>query len=140
MALLGAIAWVATRLWPQGTCALPWHGVIAAALAVAGLVLNIAPKSRFRRAGTTVNPLRPYAAATLVRSGLYRWSRNPMYLGHAVILLAWAVQLRHVAAFLAVPAYVLYVGRFQIRAEERALLARFGSEYVEYCRRVRRWL
>ncbi|AEQ98421.1 methyltransferase family protein [Xanthomonas oryzae] len=72
--------------------------------------------------------------------GGYRYSRNPMYLGHAFILLGWTLYLHHAAALLAVALFVLYVTRFQISPEERQLSVRFPGVYAEFCARVRRWL
>jgi protein-S-isoprenylcysteine O-methyltransferase Ste14 len=138
--LLGAGAWWLARAWPEAGFPLPWHNALALVAAMIGIALNLAPKIAFQRAATTVNPMRPQAANALVRSGLHRWSRNPMYLGQAMIVLAWALHLQHALAFAMVPAYVLYIGRFQVRAEERALRERFGRDYDDYCRRVPRWL
>lgn len=135
----GGLAWGLAQV-PAARFAFPGATALAIALVLAGLALNLVPKLAFDRAGTTVNPLRPERAARLVRTGLHRWSRNPMYLGHAVILLGIALALRNAFAFVAVPVYALYVTRFQILPEERALLARFGREYEDYRRRVRRWL
>ncbi|WP_230598989.1 methyltransferase family protein [Xanthomonas albilineans] len=136
MALCGVIAWGLSRIdaWPASP---PDAGSIGIVIVLAGVIFNVAPKRAFHRASTTVNPLQPQRATHLVQSGLYRWSRNPMYLGHALILLGLALCLRNVLALLAVPAYVTY---FQIRPEERALQAHFGDAYTHYCRHVRRWL
>ncbi|MFT4247786.1 MAG: isoprenylcysteine carboxylmethyltransferase family protein [Pseudomonas sp.] len=87
-----------------------------------------------------MNPLRPQASTQLVESGLHRFSRNPMYLGHAVIVLGVAVLLHAALALASVPVYMAYVTRFQIIPEERALRDRFGAAYIDYCARVRRWL
>ena len=94
----------------------------------------------FNRAKTTVNPTRPESASSLVRTGIYRRTRNPMYLGRAVQLLGWAAFLANPLAFLLVPLYLVYVNRFQVVAEESALLARFGPEYAAYQGEVPRWL
>jgi protein-S-isoprenylcysteine O-methyltransferase Ste14 len=72
--------------------------------------------------------------------GIYAITRNPMYLGGLVILSGWAIFLSNALAFLFLPTYVLYINRFQIKPEERALTALFGQEYVAYQGRVRRWL
>lgn len=141
MVLCGAIGWGLAAAFPGGhLLALPCSGAVGVALLLAGIALNLAPKHHFRRAGTTVNPLRPDASSALVQSGLHRVSRNPMYLGHAVILLGVAVVLGNAAALGAVLLYMAYVTRFQILPEERALQARFGADYLDYARRVRRWL
>ena len=140
MVLLGVLSWVGVRYLPALSFRLPFTTVIAVAIAVAGLALNGCPKLALGRAGTTVNPLRPGSATHLVTSGVYRYSRNPMYLGQAVILLGWALYLHSVIGFLAVPAFVLYISRFQIAPEERHLCARFADEYIAFCRRSPRWL
>jgi protein-S-isoprenylcysteine O-methyltransferase Ste14 len=72
--------------------------------------------------------------------GVYRWTRNPMYLGMAVLLLAWGLWLANGAALAVISLFVAYLNRFQIAPEERALQARFGDEFTAYRARVRRWL
>jgi protein-S-isoprenylcysteine O-methyltransferase Ste14 len=94
----------------------------------------------FRRAHTTVDPLHPEKASRLVTGGIYRVSRNPMYLGFAIFLLAWAVFLASPWMLLGVPAFMAFIGRLQIQPEERALESLFGEEYRDYKARVRRWL
>ncbi len=87
-----------------------------------------------------MNPIKPGAASSLVSSGVYRFTRNPMYLGLSVTLLGWAVFLSNWLALLAVPVFVLYINRFQIDPEERVLSSLFGAEYAAYKEKVRRWL
>ena len=94
----------------------------------------------FRRARTTVNPLQPTKASTLVATGIYRVSRNPMYLGFLVCLLGWAILLSNPIAFLLPPQFVLGMNRWQIVPEEQALALRFGPEFAAYKIRARRWL
>ena len=72
--------------------------------------------------------------------GIYSITRNPMYLGLLTMLSGWAVFLSNALAFLFLPAYVLYINRFQIETEERTLTALFGQDYVAYQGRVRRWI
>jgi protein-S-isoprenylcysteine O-methyltransferase Ste14 len=109
-------------------------------LALVGLAFGVAGVVSFRRARTTVNPTTPAAASSLVSSGVYRITRNPMYVGLALLLFAWAVFLSSAWSLLGVLAFVLYIGRFQIVPEERALAQLFGSEYTAYQAKVRRWL
>jgi protein-S-isoprenylcysteine O-methyltransferase Ste14 len=111
----------------------------ALAIAAAGTGIGIAAKLSFRQARTTVNPLTPAAATAFVSSGVYRFTRNPMYLGRSLQLLAWAVYLCNAIAVMPVFFFVLYITGFQIRPEERALLSRFGDPYAAYLQRVRRW-
>ena len=112
----------------------------ATAIAVIGLGLDIAGVIAFLRARTTVNPMKPAKTSSLVASGVYRITRNPMYLGLLFILVAWAVFLSSAWLLLGPVVFVLYMNRFQIEPEEKALLALFGNGYAEYKARVRRWL
>ncbi|MGA6539208.1 methyltransferase family protein [Stenotrophomonas sp. NPDC101269] len=139
MLLLGLAALGVARCAPAFAVDVPLQTALAVGVAMLGLVLNLLPKRAFRRAGTTVNPLRPAASTQLVTSGIYRYTRNPMYLGHALILAGWTLHLGNALAMIALPAFVLFVTRFQIQPEERALAQRF-PDYASYCRRVRRWL
>ncbi|HEX6016602.1 MAG TPA: isoprenylcysteine carboxylmethyltransferase family protein [Burkholderiaceae bacterium] len=109
-------------------------------LAAVGAAFAVAGSRAFRKAGTTVNPLKPERASRLVDAGVYQFSRNPMYLGLLLGLLALAVYLAAPVALVGPVAFAGYIQRFQIRPEERALEAKFGAEYVDYKRRVRRWL
>lgn len=114
--------------------------MLAVAIAVAGLIVVLAGVAQFRRASTTVNPLNPAAASSLVVTGVYRFTRNPMYLGFASILLAWAIFLSNPLCLLVLPAFVAYMNRFQIMPEERALRALFPGDFEAYRSLVRRWL
>ena len=105
-----------------------------------GLGVCFASVLSFHRARTTVNPMQPQQASVLVESGIYQYSRNPMYLGFAIILAAWALALGSPLTLLGVVAFVLYMNRFQIAPEEWALEALFGVSFVRYRARVRRWI
>lgn len=119
---------------------IPARVVLAIAIALAGVLVILAGIIEFRRARTTVNPMNPGAASSLVVKRVYSLTRNPMYLGFAIILLGWAVFLSHPLSPVVVPGFVAYMNRFQIIPEERALDALFGSEFKAYRARVRRWL
>ncbi|HEY0857558.1 MAG TPA: isoprenylcysteine carboxylmethyltransferase family protein [Albitalea sp.] len=140
MLCAGAAMWLAAAAAPALTLDWPFATVAAGALALAGLAVALAGVLSFRRARTTVNPVTPGAASALVTSGIYRLTRNPMYLGFALVLLAWAVFLGNVLALVLLPAFVLYIDRFQIEPEERVLSALFGEAFVAYTTQVRRWL
>lgn len=117
-----------------------WRLAAAGLIALIGLGFDLTGVHGFIRAKTTVNPLKPERSAALVTSGIYRITRNPMYVGMALILLAWAIYLGSGAALLGPLVFALYITRFQIQPEERALAVRFGGEFAGYCARVRRWL
>jgi protein-S-isoprenylcysteine O-methyltransferase Ste14 len=141
LALVAAAAmWLVARLVPTLTLLLPWRGAIAALLLACGAGLALAGVLEFRRARTTVNPLRPATASTLVTSGVYRISRNPMYAGLLVALGGWTYWLGNAAALAFLPAFVVYMNKLQIAPEERALRDRFGPVFDAYAASVRRWL
>lgn len=94
---------------------------------------------QFRRARTTVNPTTPDASSALVTSGIYRLTRNPMYLGFFLMLCGWASVLDASLAWCGPVFFVLYMNRFQIAPEERMLTRHFGDDFVRYRKQVRRW-
>jgi protein-S-isoprenylcysteine O-methyltransferase Ste14 len=140
MLLCAAIGYMGSRWQPGGALQLPMPELLAGLVMVFGVVLNLLPKLAFRRVGTTVNPLRPAASSVLVTHGVYRYTRNPMYLGQATVLAGAMLYLQNLAALLAVPLFVLYINRWQIVPEERALSARLPEAYAAFRQRVRHWL
>ena len=130
----------AARLMPSLAFALPSKGAWAALIAVLGIAVAGAGVLAFGRAKTTVNPMRVHATTSLVTSGVFRISRNPMYLGMLLLLIAWAVHLANAAAVLILPLFVVYITRFQIAPEERSMQTLFGEAFVAYTKATRRWL
>ena len=115
----------------------PW---LVSAIILAALLLMCLAVWEMARARTTVNPMRPQRSRRLVSSGIFSYSRNPIYLGDALLIVAaglyWATWL-----FLPVLAvFVYYITRFQILPEERALKEKFGDAFEQYCSRTRRWV
>lgn len=94
----------------------------------------------FRKANTTVNPLNPENASSLVTSGIYRYSRNPQYIGFLLWLLAGAVYSANLLNLVLLPVFILLANRLYIYREERALEKLFGQDFYEYRRKVRRWI
>lgn len=138
--IFGLGMWIVATLTPAFTLLLPWRFALAIAFVASGAGVAIIAIVAFHRASTTVNPLDPTATSTLVTTGIYRVSRNPMYLGILLVLTGWAIVLSNLLAAALLPAFVAYMTRFQISPEERALLSKFGSDFVEYRKTVRRWL
>ncbi|MEG0858372.1 MAG: isoprenylcysteine carboxylmethyltransferase family protein [Pseudomonas sp.] len=134
------LMWLSAAQWPTVEAPLIWRLVSSLVLLAGGAGVCLAGVICFRQARTTVNPLKPASASVLVTSGIYCVSRNPMYLGFALVLAAWTVFLASPFALLGVAAFVLYIHRFQILPEERALRRLFGENLDEYCARVRRWI
>lgn len=138
--LVSGLMWVAARTVPSLGFTLPARLGGALVLAGAGVVIALLGVVSFRRAKTTVNPLHPEAASTLVVVGIYRVTRNPMYLGLLLLLLGWAVFLANALAFVFPAAYIPLMNRLQIRPEETALATKFGAAFSAYQSQVRRWL
>ena len=109
-------------------------------LAVLGIAISVAGVVSFRRARTTVNPTRPDTASALVATGIYRFTRNPMYLGLFLVLAGWSAYLANAAALAGPLLFALYIDRFQIVPEERALATKFGAAFDTYRRQTRRWI
>ena len=135
-----AFAWLLARLSPGFTYVLPVRILIAFSLVLAGISIALSGVLAFRKAKTTPNPHTPEKATSIVRSGPYRFTRNPMYLGLAFVLLGFCAYLANPMTFFAVIAFIAYITRFQIMPEERVLLQNFGETYASYTRSVRRWL
>ena len=121
---------------------IPWPGreIVAWVLMIVGAVVIFAGLASFARHKTTANPFKPEAASSLVDTGIYGRTRNPMYVGVAMVLIGYAAFLSHPLALFAAFLFPAYIGRFQIAPEERALDRVFGEAYEAYKRRVPRWL
>lgn len=118
----------------------PFQHVLAYALIGSGLLIDISAIFAFRRAKTTVTPLAPEKASALVISGLYRVTRNPMYLGLLLILTGVALLLGSLLNAAIIIAFMAYITAFQIKPEEEKLTEIFGAQYLSYMQKVRRWI
>lgn len=112
-------------------------GVLIASL---GLAIDIISVVKFFKAKTTVNPLSPDKSSVLVTNGLYRFSRNPMYLGMLLILTGWAFIIGSLFNLPLLAFFVVLINELQIKPEEAVLRDLFPDDYPAYCQRVRRWL
>ena len=140
MLIVAAAMWGAAKM--QSPVSIESHLRIGLmlTLGVVALTFSIGGVTAFRAAKTTINPAQIDRASRVVTGGIYRFSRNPMYVGLTALLAGWAV-------FLAVPltaigpvAFALFMHCFQILPEERVMAAKFGREYLDYKQRVRRWI
>ncbi|MHA7773627.1 methyltransferase family protein [Roseibium sp. M-1] len=138
--IAAALLWAAVWLLPGLRLFLPGRTVLAILLALAGLLPGVKAVMEFAGRKTTVNPMAPETASALVTNGIYRISRNPMYLGLLLLLLALAVYWGTPVALLIVPGFVWYMTEFQIKPEETSLRKLFGAEYEAYLGKVRRWI
>jgi protein-S-isoprenylcysteine O-methyltransferase Ste14 len=109
-------------------------------IAAAGVVMALSGIWEFRKAKTTITPTQPEKTSHLVTGGIYRVTRNPMYLGMQLIIIAAIFKFGNYYGFIALPCFILYITQFQIKPEERIIESIFGEEYVHYKKQVRRWL
>lgn len=138
--LIGLMMWVLAKMFPALNLAWLHSSVVAFAVALLGFAISLVSMVAFRRAHTTMDPKRPASASSLISSGIYRYSRNPMYLGVLLVLAGWAIYLGNVLSMLGLFVFIAYITRFQITPEERLLNQKFGVVFESYKNKVRRWL
>ena len=129
-----------SKMVPALTFSFNGSTALAVGLGVIGMSLGVMGVTQFRKAQTTPNPQALEKVSSLVTSGIYGYSRNPMYLGLVLILLGWAFYLSHFLAFVLLPVFILYMTRFQIQPEEEMMARKFGKTYQAYLNKVRRWI
>lgn len=139
-AIVAMLMWGLNRHAAFARFEFPLRPELALAIGALGGSLMVAAVLAFLRVRTTVNPLHPERSSSLVTTGVFAWSRNPIYLGDLLVLAAWAVWLGNALSVLALGVFVVWITRFQIRPEEVALQARFGERFNAYCAHVRRWI
>jgi protein-S-isoprenylcysteine O-methyltransferase Ste14 len=105
-----------------------------------GISIELSGLLSFRKAKTTINPLKPENSSQIVNFGIYQKTRNPMYLGMTLLLFGWAIFLSNFLAFALIPLFVVYITQFQIKPEEKILTEIFGDEFLQYKKQVRRWI
>ncbi len=135
-----AVMWAVSAYGPRVAIEADFKRVLIAVLVMIGIAFDVVGILAFRAARTTASPLKPERSSNLVTGGVYRITRNPMYVGLVFLLLAWAVHLSAVLSLVGIVLFIVYITRFQIQPEERALARNFGEQYSAYCARVRRWL
>jgi len=134
------LIYITAQLLPVSTTLLVYKWQLSGLFLVLGLFFNIAGGGSFRTAKTTGNPNKPHMASKLVTSGVYQFTRNPMYIGLIFLLLTWAIWLGSFFSLLIIVFFQQYITRFQIIPEEKALEKRFPEKFTQYCRQVRRWI
>jgi protein-S-isoprenylcysteine O-methyltransferase Ste14 len=138
--LVGAVMWGIARWSPLPEGESPLRVAISGGLACLGILVVVLGMLAFRRAKTTINPVNIKAASSMVTSGVYRYTRNPMYVGLTLALVGWAVHIGVPFVLVGPVIFMLFITRFQIIPEERVLTSKFGEEYRKYREQVRRWL
>ncbi|MEW6982627.1 isoprenylcysteine carboxylmethyltransferase family protein [Colwelliaceae bacterium 6471] len=135
-----AIMWLLTAIFPHVSYNIVGARTGAILVFTIALFIGLSAIISFRRHQTTVNPIKPETASKVVNTGIYAYSRNPMYLGMLLLLVALSLYLGNFIAFLVLPVFVWYITKYQIKPEEKALQRLFGSEYQTYMDNVRRWI
>ena len=138
--LFALLMWLVSRLTPAIPISPALKIIFLLVFAALGAYVGLTAVASFRKANTTVNPLTPESISSLVVSGIFRRTRNPMYLALMLALIGWGLYLTNIFSLLVVVGFVLYMNRFQIQPEERALKEIFGSEFNNYKKQVRRWI
>ena len=114
--------------------------IIAASFLLLGIIILITAVLSFKRQSTTVSPLQPEKASYLVVSGIFKYSRNPMYLGMLLILISMTIKFNFVGGILIIFGFITFITKFQIIPEETALERLFGKEFTRYKKKTKRWI
>ena len=120
--------------------AFDYQSMLSIGVFISGLMILVSAVSLFKKKETTVNPMSPEKASSLVVDGVFKYTRNPMYLGMSVVLLSISIQFNLIGGLLIVCLFVAYITIFQIIPEEEAMEENFGEEYLSFKKRTRRWI
>ena len=135
-----ALMWLLAKYLPALSAGIPARRILVVLFFCLGGIVAVPAVAAFRSSGTTVDPRSPEKATQLVVSGVYRYSRNPMYLGLLCLLIAWATYLSNLLAFAWIPLFIGMMNHLQIQPEEEAMEKQFGQKYRDYRKSVRRWI
>jgi protein-S-isoprenylcysteine O-methyltransferase Ste14 len=140
MLIFAACMWLLNQYFPLlQLISSPWNRLGFAVMAGAFL-LDLSSLFLFIKRHTTANPFSPRKARHLVTTGMYRYTRNPMYVGLTILLTGWGIYLGSLSPFLLIPFFVVVLTVQQIIPEEKVLEELFSEQYLEYKKTVRRWL
>lgn len=137
--LFSLLMYLLSRFLPFGYFEFFGQKFLIIALLGMAILIGLIALFQFFKSKTTVDPRTPSKVSMLITGGIYKFSRNPMYLALLLVLLAWGIWLGNAFNTLLAAGFVAYMNKFQIIPEEQALIAIFGKEYQRYCTQVRRW-
>jgi protein-S-isoprenylcysteine O-methyltransferase Ste14 len=140
MLLIALIMWLVSHITPDFNSTNTIINFAYIPFVLIGAFFIIFGIIQFRYSGTTFNPMQPEAASALVTTGIYKVTRNPMYLGILLILIGWGLFLSNLFSCLVTILFILYMNRYQIKPEEKTLELLFGESFIDYKSQVRRWL
>lgn len=129
-----------SKKMPTGSFVLFGSNYISIIFLFSGILLGLFSLNQFRKSRTTINPLKPIKSTSLVTNGIYKYTRNPMYVSLLFVLISLSLYLKNVFNVFLLIGFVSYMNAYQIKPEEKALLQIFGLPYQNYCKKVRRWL
>jgi len=138
--ITAASMWIIALITPTLSYPFPFQKTIAIVLSIIGGIFGISSILTFVFLRTTLNSVQVDTVSSLVNSGVYSITRNPMYLSLLFVILGWACILSNILALIVIPMYVLYMNHFQIIPEEIALESKYGDSFIQYKTKVRRWL
>ncbi|MEX2963674.1 isoprenylcysteine carboxylmethyltransferase family protein [Microbulbifer sp. TYP-18] len=138
--LFSVFMWVVSLALPQIDLHRYFKNIVFGLLSAISALIVILGVVSFRRADTTVNPINPGSSSSLVQTGIYKYTRNPMYLGFVLFLVGLSVFLQSIFSMFLIPLFIVYMNVFQIKPEEEALVKLFGEEFTSYQKNVRRWI
>lgn len=133
------LIWLFDYYMPIYSVDIIFQGVVALIMICMGGLIGVFGVIEFIKMRTTVDPRYPKKASRLVVSGMYKYSRNPMYLGILLVLLGTSVYLGSISSFIVTFAFVMYINKYQISPEEQSLTQKFGENYKQYLQQVGRW-
>ncbi|MEM9279481.1 MAG: isoprenylcysteine carboxylmethyltransferase family protein [Pseudomonadota bacterium] len=138
--ICAGLIWFLSGMLPQLAFEFPWQERVAIALVALGLAIDFSSIRLFVRADTTINPYTPDKSETLVTNGIYKYTRNPMYVGMVIFLTAFGLWIGNWMFLPLTGLFIWYITKFQIVPEEEVLQEKFGDDYSEYRHKVRRWI
>lgn len=138
--IAASLIWVCSKYIPLYQFVIPYQIIFLSIMSVVGVIIVLASGYAFRKMGTTVDPRYPDKVSALVVFGIYKYSRNPMYVGMLLVLLGVAIYFGAISGFIVPVAFVFFITKFQIKPEEEALKEKFGEDYERYLTSVRRWI
>ena len=119
---------------------LPYRQIVSVIILIIGLIVIVSPVVDFIKSKTTVNPVKFKNVNRLVTTGIYRYSRNPMYLGMILIIISTTIYYLNFLSVFSPLIFYIWINKFQINREEIFLEDKFGSEYLKYKSKTRRWI
>jgi len=138
--ICAGLIWVIATYFPQYSIDLTYKKYLSGVLFFIGVTIDLLALRIFHQSGTTVSPFSPDKTSSLVATGIYRYTRNPMYLGMVFLLVGFTVWFGTVPGLLIIALFIWSITELQIKPEEAVLLEKFGESYTDYCQKVRRWI